>query len=132
MLEGMFVTVTRFKGYQGKVPFTIGSRLLCCKDPNNTYDTEAIRVLARGGVMVGYVANSVSTKANGTMSAARIYDYVGNRFLIEVCFSTQTKVICQVLQKDFSDPALLKAFLQPDTPKEETLAEVFPEGLSGD
>lgn len=125
MLEGMFVTVTRFKSYQGKSPFSIGARLLCRKDPNNIYDTEAFRVFARGGIAVGYIANSASTKANGTMSAARIYDYVGRQFLIEVCFSTQTKVICQVLQKDLQDPALLEAFLKPE--EEQTVAELFPE-----
>lgn len=129
MLEGMFVTVTRLKNNQGKSAFTIGAKLLCCKEPNNPYDTEAIRVFAPGGVAVGYVANSVSTKANGTMSAARIYDSVGDRFLIEVCFSTQTKVICQVLQPDFSDPNLLKDFLHPEPVKGSMLSEVFPEGI---
>lgn len=129
MLEGMFVTVTRFKSCQGKSPFPIGARLLCRKDPNNIYDTEAIRVFARGGIAVGYIANSASTKANGTMSAARIYDYVGRQFLIEVCFSTQTKVICQVLQKDLQDPALLEAFLRPEPEEEQTLAGLFPEDV---
>lgn len=129
MLDGTFVTVTRLKNHQGKSPFTIGAKLLCFKEPNNPYDTEAIRVLAPGGTAVGYIANSVSTKANGTMSAARVYDHVGDRFLIEVCFSTQTKVICQVIQKDFRDPAQLNAFLHPEPVKEQTLADVFPEGL---
>lgn len=32
------------------------------------------------GSRVGYIANSANTKANGTMSAARIYDKVGDFF----------------------------------------------------
>ena len=50
-----------------------------------------------------YVANSVHTKANGTMSAARVYDRVGDLFWVEVCFSTQSKIICQIT--DFDVPA---------------------------
>ena len=84
---------------------------------------------------MGYIANSASTKANGTMSAARIYDYVGRQFLIEVCFSTQTKVICHGIDdgKRFQTnahitnllSALLEAFLKPE--EEQTLAGLFPE-----
>ena len=37
-----------------------------------------LRVLAPNGHTVGYIVNSVHTKANGTMSAARVYDLVGD------------------------------------------------------
>ncbi|MGM9648448.1 MAG: HIRAN domain-containing protein [Butyricicoccaceae bacterium] len=110
MLDGIFVTVTGFKHYRDKLPFAIGAELLCCKEPDNPYDTEAIQVLSKGGYQVGYIANGVNTKANGTMSAARIYDRVGHCFLIEVCFSTQSKVICRVTQVDVKDEAVLKLF----------------------
>ena len=49
--------------------------------------------------LVGYVANSVSTTANGTMSAGRIYDSVGDSFYAKVMFMTQSKVICKVLKE---------------------------------
>lgn len=78
LLEGVFVTITGFRNYYDKIPFSIGARFLCAKEPGNAYDTEAIRVLAPNGHTVGYVANSVHTKANGTMSAARVYDLVGD------------------------------------------------------
>lgn len=38
----------------------------------------SLRVLAPNGHTVGYIVNSVHTKANGTMSAARVYDLVGD------------------------------------------------------
>ena len=110
MLDGIFVTVTGFKHYNDRAPFPIGEILLCCKEPNNPYDTEAIMVLSYGGYKVGYIANGAGTKANGTMSAARLYDRVGDNFLIEVCFSTNTKIICQVLAFDVTDPGVLERY----------------------
>ena len=80
-------------------------------------------MLAPGGDTVGYVANSASTKANGTMSAARLYDHVGDRFLAEVCFTTQTKIICQIICQDIQDPALFQPFVRA-----ESLDDVFQDG----
>ena len=117
MLDGIFVTVTGFHHYQDREPFPIGAVLLCCKEPENPYDSEAIRVLSAEGSKVGYIANGPSTKANGTMSAARIYDKVGDRFFIEVCFSTQTKIICKVIQSSMELFGAFCAF--PDGTEEE-------------
>lgn len=115
MLDGTFITVTSFKNFQGKAPFVIGAVLLCAKEPKNTYDTEAIKVFSKGGQAAGYVANSNVTKANGTMSAARIYDHVGNLFLVEVCFTTQSKIICQVICSDLKDRSVLDEFQRGKT-----------------
>ncbi|MBS5645763.1 MAG: hypothetical protein KHW46_08390 [Clostridiales bacterium] len=52
-----------------------------------------------------YVANSVHTKANGTMSAARVNDRVGDLFWVEVCFSTYSKIICQITDLDVQKAA---------------------------
>ena len=114
MLDGTFVTITGFSHYRNKEPFSIGTLLLCCKEPDNPYDSEAIEVLTWGGVKVGYIANGASTKANGTMSAARLYDRVGKYFSIEVCFSTQTKIICQVVDFDVQDTGFLDDFFCED------------------
>ena len=114
MLDGIFVTVTGFNQYRDRDPFPIGAILLCCKEPDNPYDTEAIKVLSDGGCKVGYIANGASTKANGTMSAARLYDRVGDYFSISVCFSTRSKVICKVISFDEKDPVMLKRFFPPE------------------
>lgn len=100
MLEGTFVTVGGFKNYHDMGPFFIGSRFICQKEPSNLYDDEAVKVVDAGGETLGYLANSSSVKANGTMSSARIYDKVGDMFLIEVCFTTRTKVICKIIDFD--------------------------------
>lgn len=101
MLEGMFITVCGFSKYQDLGPFNIGSRFICIKEPQNSFDDDAVRVTDDFGNTLGYIANSAQNKANGTLSASRIYDKVGGRFLVEVCFTTRTKVICLVVDSDF-------------------------------
>ncbi len=118
MLEGTFVTVTGFNHYYDRIPFSIGAVLLCCKEPDNSYDTEAIKVLAENGRKVGYIANGTNTKANGTMSAARIYDRVGDWFSIEVCFSTKSTVICRVICFDIQDVEMIARFSCVDEEEE--------------
>lgn len=100
MLEGMFITVTGFKNHGDMAPFAIGRRFTCIKEPDNSYDDDAIRVVDQEGATVGYVANNAGTKANGTLTASRIYDRVGAVFAIEVCFTTRTKVICLITDTD--------------------------------
>lgn len=122
MLRGIFVTITGFAHYRDRSPFPIGCRLLCKKEPENVFDSEAICVMARGGFRVGYVANSVNTRANGTSSAGRIYDRVGDCFLVEVCFSTQTKIICQVVDFNVQDAQMLRDFSEVED--EENIQEI--------
>ena len=45
MLKGTFVTITGFNHYKDRDPFSIGATFLCCKEPDNAYDSEAIKVL---------------------------------------------------------------------------------------
>lgn len=92
----MYVTVTSFARLYGKKPFDIGNVLICEKEPSNKYDSEAIIVRLPIIGKVGYLANSVSSIAGGTMSAGRIYDKVEDKFYIRVLFTTQSKVICKV------------------------------------
>jgi len=100
MPDGSFVTVCGFSSYQGLAPFNIGARFMCQKEPSNPHDDEAIRVMDESGVTIGYLANGGSTRANGTLSASRIYDRVGQLFVIEVWFTTRTKVICKIVSFD--------------------------------
>ncbi len=105
MLEGLFVTVTGFSNYLNLAPFAIGARLICVKEPTNPYDDDAVKVIATDGRTVGYLANNAASKANGTLTASRIYDRVGKVFSVEVCFTTRTKVICLITETDCGMPA---------------------------
>ncbi len=103
MEDEMYVTVTGFGHYYNKKPFAIGNVLVCTKDPSNKYDSEAISVGLPIIGQVGYISNSVSYMAGGTMSAGRIYDKVGDKFYIRVLFTTQSKIICRIESGDDED-----------------------------
>lgn len=102
MPEELFVTVTGFGVVRDNAPVPIGTKLVCMKEPDNLHDDDAIHVTTTGGSHVGYLANKPDTKANGTLSSSRIYDRVGRAFLIEVMFTTRTKIICKVIDDDYS------------------------------
>lgn len=94
----MFITLTGFNNYFKMKPFAIGNVIACVKDKGNEYDEEAIKAVMPMLGTVAYVANSVDTVAGGTLSAGRIYDKVGDKFYVKVRFTTQTKVICEVIE----------------------------------
>lgn len=95
-MKDRYITITGFKHYYGLTPFATGNLVKCVKEPENSYDSEAIRAALPVIGKVGYVANSPDTTANGTMSAGRIYDHVKKQFYVRVLFTTFTKVICKI------------------------------------
>lgn len=123
----MYVTVTGIKNYSGVRPFTIGALLLAVKEPENAYDSEAIAVYDRYCDKVGYIANSVNTKANGTMSAGRIYDKCGRIMMIAVRFATRSEAICEVIDKDCTRRETLLEYID-DEDGEEFLDELIDSG----
>lgn len=99
-MKEKYITITGFKYYSGSSPFRIGYLVRCRKEPDNPYDSEAIKCTMPMLGTVGYVANSSNTVAGGTMSAGRIYDKVGKKFYVRVMFTTFTKIICRVEEGD--------------------------------
>lgn len=95
-MKEQFVSIVGFKNYFDKRPFAIGTKLLCVKEPDNVFDSEAIKVTFPVLGTVGYIANSIQTKANGTFSAGRIYEQVADKFIVDVAFSTHSTVIAKV------------------------------------
>ncbi len=91
-----YVTITGFKHYYGAKPFAVGNLIRCSKEPDNPYDSEAIRCSLPAIGTVGYLANSPDTVAGGTMSAGRVYDRVKKHFYVRVMFTTFTKIICRI------------------------------------
>lgn len=100
-----YVTITGFKAYEGRFPFKIGYLVRCEKEPDNPFDSEAIRCTMPIIGQVGYIANSTDTVAGGTMSAGRIYDKVDKKFYVRVMFTSFTKIICRV---EDGEPSELK------------------------
>ena len=100
MMPNTYITIVGFSHYYGKEPFRIGAEFTCVKEPDNAFDSEAIKVTFPVLGTVGYVANGVNTKANGTSTAGRVYDKVGERFTAQVLFTTNSKVIAQIVDGD--------------------------------
>lgn len=95
-MKDRYITITGFHHYYGKQPFSIGNIMKCMKEESNPYDAEAIKVVLPYIGTVGYVANSPTTVAGGTMSAGRVYDHVRKKFYARVMFTTATKIICKL------------------------------------
>ena len=96
-MKEQYVTITGFKHYYGITPFKPGKKIKCVKEPDNPYDSEAIKAVMKHIGVVGYVANSPYTVAVGTKSAGRIAHKVKKKFTVEVMFITGTMVICKVV-----------------------------------
>lgn len=96
-MKEQYITIVGFNHYYGGTPFKIGKKIKCIKEPDNPYDSEAIRAVVKHIGTVGYVANSVYTVAGGTKRAGRIWNKVKKKFWVEVMFVTGSKVICRVV-----------------------------------
>lgn len=95
-MTDLYVTIVGFSHYFGIQAFPIGTQVTCVKEPQNAYDSEAIKAAIPPFGTVGYLANGVHTKANGTLTAGRVYDRVGESFTVRVMFTTSTKVIAKI------------------------------------
>lgn len=99
-MEKDYITITGMEYYFGAKVFKVGDIINCEKEFDNDYDEEAIKVMMKTFGKVGYVGNSYRTVAKGTKSAGRIYDKVGDKFSVRVCFVTGGSVIAEVLKRD--------------------------------
>lgn len=93
----MYITIVGTFKYFGPEIFKINQTLWLEKEPNNDYDEEAIRVVSETGATLGYVANSMHTKAKGTRSAGRIYDTFEDKAKIQVRFILKDSIIAQII-----------------------------------
>lgn len=100
MTQELYVTITGFASYHGIRVFQIGKLVRLSKEPDNPYDAEAVRAELPQMGKIGYVSNSVRTKANGTMSAGYIYQLFDRFCYARVMFTTQSKVIARLVATD--------------------------------
>lgn len=94
------ITLTGLNHYYGRAPFKPGRIIRLEKEPDNSYDSEAIRAVLPFIDKVGYVANSTNTVYDGTISAGRLYDRMDNHAYAKVLFVTHSSVIAQLLDKE--------------------------------
>ena len=89
-------TITGCEYYFGLSIFEKGMKVKLIKEPDNRYDSEAIRVEVKDHGKVGYVANSTSTVIGESMSAGRLYDHFGKKAKGKVVSVTPRGVICKL------------------------------------
>ena len=97
-MESIFITITGSSNYYGLKPYKVGRIVKLSKDPNNSYDGEAIKVELPYIGRVGYVANSPATVYAGTESAGRVYEKVGPVAYAKVRFITRSSVIAEIVE----------------------------------
>ncbi len=95
-MKKIYFTLTGTKFYHGKDFLELGMKLKLIKEPENQYDSEAIRVELPGLMTVGYVANSIHTVLGDSMSAGRLYDRIGKKAEAVVKIVTDHGVLCKV------------------------------------
>lgn len=100
MEKEVFVTITGLKHYYDQTPFQIGRLLTLIKEPDNVYDSEAIKAKLPYIGTVGYVANSPNTVYMGTVSAGRLYEHIGKKAYAKVLFITHSGVIAAIVQPE--------------------------------
>lgn len=99
MAKKTYITLTGTKYYHGKDFLKPGMKLKLIKEPENKYDSEAIRVEMRGLGTIGYVANSPNTVIGESLSAGRVYDRIGKKGNAKVMIATDHGVLCRICKE---------------------------------
>lgn len=73
-----------------------GMEIKLIKEPDNKYDSEAIRVEVKPLGTIGYVANSVRTVLGSCYSAGRLYDKIGKKAKAKIFIITPGCIIAVV------------------------------------
>ncbi|MDR3222742.1 MAG: HIRAN domain-containing protein [Methanobrevibacter sp.] len=96
-MEKNYVTITGVDYYENLSSFELGEIIRLKKEPNNSYDHEAIKAEIPFTGKIGYVANSSAGVVKGTMSAGRIYDKVEEITYVKIIFITIKELICEFI-----------------------------------
>ena len=78
-MKKIYFTITGTKYRHGHEFLEPGMKVRLEKEPDNEYDSEAIRVTVKGIGLIGYVANSIRTVKGESWSAGRLYDRFGKK-----------------------------------------------------
>ena len=91
-----FITITGLKFHFGSKPFEVGQKEKLVKEPDNEYDSDAIKEELPGHGCAGYVANNSRTALGDCISAGRLYDKIGDSATAKVVYVLDNAVVCKV------------------------------------
>ena len=101
-MDKVFFTIAGTWHYYGNEFFKPNMIVRLVKEPDNKYDTEAIKVEMNGLGCVGYVANSPYTVAGESYSAGRLYDKIGDTAEGTVLYVLPESVLCFVNEESLT------------------------------
>lgn len=91
-----YFTITGLNHYYGSDFLKRGMKVKLEKEPDNKFDSEAIAVKMKGLAKIGYVANSPNTVLGDSMSARRLYEYIGKKAKGSVVYVLSNGVVCKL------------------------------------
>ena len=95
-MEEMYCTIAGCSHYYGTQFMEKGMKVKLEKEPDNSYDKEAIMVKIKGLGKCGYVANSPYTVQGESMSAGRLYDKIGDKAKGRIVFVIGGTAVCRI------------------------------------
>ena len=90
----IYCTITGTKHHYGQDFMEKDMKVRLEKEPDNEYDSEAIKVMMEGLGHVGYVANSPYTVLGESYSAGRLYDKVDDSADGTIMYVMDKGVLC--------------------------------------
>lgn len=109
-MEEMYFTIAGCSHYYGTQFMEKGMKVKLEKEPDNSYDKEAIMVKIKGLGKCGYVANSPYTVQGESMSAGRLYDKIGDKAKGRIVFVIGGTAVCRItddgMQKQVIEEAM--------------------------
>ena len=93
-MKKIYFTITGTGHYHGSDFLEPKMQVRLVKEPDNEFDTEAIKVTVPGLGQIGHVANSPYTVLGESMSAGRIYDKIGDCAWGTVLYILPKGVLC--------------------------------------
>ena len=101
-MEHIYFTIAGTRHHFGQEYFEPKMKVKLVKEPDNKFDTEAIKVEMEGLGLVGYVANSPYTVLGESMSAGRLYDRIADTAVGRVKYVLPQGVLCELVGEEDS------------------------------
>ena len=95
-MDKIYFTITGTNHFFGKDFLEKDMKVRLVKDPDNEYDSEAIKVELEGLGQIGHVANSPYTVCGESYSAGRLYDKIGDTAEGTILFVLNNGILCYI------------------------------------
>lgn len=99
-MDKIYFTITGTNHFFGKDFLEKDMKVRLVKDPDNEYDSEAIKVELEGLGQIGHVANSPYTVCGESYSAGRLYDKIGDTAEGTILFVLNNGVLCCISDEE--------------------------------